>query len=228
MAAPEPPAPEPRADRPHPAGWRPSNWPDPPEWAEESCTRLTLCGACHQLRGPAGPGRTQHCRCAPAPRPGEEQTGWQHFDIRAVASLCRCCGTELLRSGSRWSPFFCEECKALARALNDEAGRLLVPIGAHSIMNGVTARESEAAADPAVRRRFLSGIRGFRGAIERFGAVDREAVRDRCREAGLFGGGILELPVLDYLDAAAALRVDKAAAFAVLVDRIVNQPPPRR
>lgn len=131
-----------------PRAWRPARWTDE---AEENFVALQLCGVCDSLRGPAGPGRTQHCRCAPDPAPGEDQTGRARYDIRKVAALCSRCGVEVLRSGSRWSPDFSRACQDRARAFNDEVGRLVIPIGAHSLMNRITVRGPDAVADTAGR-----------------------------------------------------------------------------
>jgi hypothetical protein len=45
----------------------------------------------------------------------------------------------LLASGSRWSPFFCRPCQERVRALNHAVGRLVIPVGRRSMMNGIAA-----------------------------------------------------------------------------------------
>jgi hypothetical protein len=113
----------------------------------ESLSRWTICGRCHAVRG--GPIGTvdgvtvwQRCDCVPAEGlPTQPRVG----DFNTEIELCRACGLVPLRSGSRWSAWFCEPCLRLARTLNERVGRCVVPIGRHSLMNGVSGhnRSSE-------------------------------------------------------------------------------------
>jgi len=107
----------------------------------------------------------QRCGCE-----GSDEDPWglwprtgAHFDFNCYLELCRCCCVEPIRSGSRWSLFFCEECKARVFALNRALGRWVVPIGRHSAMHGILVRGDEAV-DPQVAERFVGAARGlFRG-----------------------------------------------------------------
>lgn len=116
-----------------------------------SAGALLICGHCHALRGPV-PGRAdgaeQFCLCASrAMWRAQPKRGDHNVDME----LCYCCGLVLLRSGSKWSTWLCGACKEWVLALNESAGRCLIPIGRHSMMNGVA----------------LNGYAGARG-IERF------------------------------------------------------------
>ena len=77
----------------------------------------------------------QHCRCTDEDR-GQESR-WPRHDYNEHLHLCECCGMEPLRSGSKWSVWFCNECKALVDELNSRARFSAIPIGRHSLMNGV-------------------------------------------------------------------------------------------
>jgi len=110
----------------------------------ESLRRWTICGRCHAVRG--GPIGTvdgvtvwQRCDCVPAGElPAQPRVG----DFNTALELCRACGFVPLRSGSRWSVWFCDPCKTQARSLNERVGRCVVPIGRHSLMNGITVRSA--------------------------------------------------------------------------------------
>ena len=110
----------------------------------ESLRRWTICGRCHAVRG--GPIGTvggvnvlQRCDCVPAGgHPAQPKVG----DFNTALELCRACGLVPLQSGSRWSVWFCGPCATQAKTLNERAGRCVVPIGRHSLMNGVTARSA--------------------------------------------------------------------------------------
>lgn len=105
---------------------------------------LRLCGTCLQICGPVperDDGAQQYCGCPPLePRPPQPRWGADH---NTYAELCRCCGLRLLRSGTRYSVWFCDYCKPLILTLNRQLGRYLVPIGRHSLMAGVAVRPVE-------------------------------------------------------------------------------------
>lgn len=84
---------------------------------------MRVCRACGRLTG-SGPGtgpgvsRAQRCDC----HPRREKT-WPDYDFNLAVELCRCCGQVALRSGSRWSVWFCAGCLQLTRHLNHALGR---------------------------------------------------------------------------------------------------------
>ena len=98
---------------------------------ENELQHLRICGSCYSLyeTGRADR-RNQRCRCVVR----EERT-WPGFDFNERASLCLCCGMEVLESGSRWSPYFCRTCQALAKKVSIRHRRLVFPIGRHSLMH---------------------------------------------------------------------------------------------
>ena len=65
-----------------------------------------------------------------------EKKRWPGFDINEIVTLCYCCGREVLKSGSKWSVWFCQECKESVMTLNAFAQRTIIPIGRHSMMSG--------------------------------------------------------------------------------------------
>jgi hypothetical protein len=72
----------------------------------------------------------QRCRCRSL---ADEET-WPRSDFNERLHLCDRCHRVALRSGSRFSPFFCEPCKARVIAYNDGLQFWLIPIGRHSFM----------------------------------------------------------------------------------------------
>ena len=94
-----------------------------------------ICGTCFGLYEVGRPdGLDQRCACRPA-----AAERWPRFDFNTRAELCRCCGAEAVRSGSRWSPFFCRECQLLAMGVSIWHGDVVFPIGRHSLMNAYLA-----------------------------------------------------------------------------------------
>lgn len=90
-----------------------------------------VCRKCGRLYEEGRPdGLDQRCWC---PHPPSER--WPGHDVQERARLCGCCGVAVLPSGSRWSPFFCGDCQTYAMAATMFAGRLVFPIGRHSLMH---------------------------------------------------------------------------------------------
>jgi hypothetical protein len=103
--------------------------------SSDSATRQWfLCASCLEPYEAWRPGgRKQRCRCAV---PSEDPT-WAGFDFNERLRLCDCCLQVLIRSGSRWSSFFCDRCRQRVLALNRTHGTVVVPIGRHSLMHGI-------------------------------------------------------------------------------------------
>lgn len=98
---------------------------------------MRICSRCYELYEPdVALELPQRCGCNRGSDPR-----WPGADFNERALLCRCCGLTVLRSGSRWSPFFCEPCKHRVIDLDRRIGRLVIPIGRHSIMNGTMMRQ---------------------------------------------------------------------------------------
>jgi hypothetical protein len=112
---------------------------------------LAICSECFVLRGWFGAGRAigdsalkpepgayghryyQRCRC----QDKSMEAPWVGFDFNTEVELCYCCGAEAITSGSRWSSFYCEECREQVLKLNRSVGRWVIPIGRHSVMHGL-------------------------------------------------------------------------------------------
>lgn len=106
---------------------------------------LMVCRVCGGVHGPAwqivaagtNERRDQACTCV-------TKTGslecWPGYDFPTIVELCRCCGRAALRSGSRWSVWFCSLCKPRIDAVNKICRFGILPPGRHSLMAGVSHR----------------------------------------------------------------------------------------
>jgi hypothetical protein len=178
-------------------------------------TAYTRCGTCHSLRGgPIGNVGAvqvhQLCYCATTEHAAQPRIG----DHNTKLELCRCCAVEALRSGSRWSGWFCGACKPLVTALNQRSGRCVVPIGRHSLMNGVFF-------DPGVD----DSVRAFADQLTtlfaEMGGTEgwaRAAVRLNLAAAGLPVDEDIDLDT--YLAATAALPSVREQRFTQMVDSL--------
>ena len=149
----------------------------------------------------------QRCRC---PDKVPEGPAWPGHDLNEHLHLCECCSMVVLRSGSRWSVWFCEACHQRVFELNESAGGGVIPVGRHSLMNGVgvAGREVSSAGDDeldAIAEAFLGDLMGVFGAQERLHAFALARRREIAGELGFPSGEDIDLSVwLDSLSAAAA------------------------
>lgn len=167
-----------------------------------------ICGHCHGLRGPTGQGWTQLCACATKEERAANEPATRR-DLSTAVVLCKCCGLRAVPTGSRWAHFVCEACKERIIALNRSAGRCVIPIGYHSIVNGVSL--NGAAASPEAATAFsdqLVALFREQGGIWAWG---ERVVLSNLVYVGLPTSVDVSLEV--YLDAVARSRLSPAIAF---------------
>ncbi len=176
---------------------------------------LRICGSCRMLKGPVPDrvdGAGQRCECAPSEN-GRAEPLWGG-DFNTYAELCRCCGLVLLCSGSRWCVWFCEPCKRSVVALNRAAGRCLIPIGRHSLMNGVAARSEQLGTEVGVVA-FADQLDTFIASID--GPCVWAATVTASNTIALGFGGDVDVRLADYLAAVPGSTLSSEAAFTSLV-----------
>jgi len=107
---------------------------------------LKMCHKCFQLYGSIRlqdrQRVEQRCYCH---RPNTEErwhisgNGYDvYYDFNQDYEICYCCGLEIIPSGSRWSSFYCQDCKGRIRKLNERIAVCIIPYGRHSLMNGIS------------------------------------------------------------------------------------------
>lgn len=141
---------------------------------------MRICPSCYSLFGECEKPTPQRCRCD---RPHDDVT-WPNHDFNLAVELCRCCGTELLQSGSRWSVWFCRECKEQVGLLNGRFGRCVVPIGRHSFHAGYMLNADDLER-PGEIVAFAEGMTGLFGAMKILEEWAGVVVRRNVDELGL-------------------------------------------
>jgi hypothetical protein len=174
--------------------------------------RLHVCRKCLGFRGPFYDEfnrckRVQPCGCDP------RQPLWNAYDYNDFAELCHCCAAAVVSSGSRWSPYFCDDCKPRVRAYNEEVGLCIIPLGRHSMMNGISLPATAATKRPEVEN-FVTGLFGFIGRAERLGSYRNTRVR-RVLGSLVEPPGAVAVPA--YIAHAKAVSGDGDEIFAALV-----------
>ena len=105
--------------------------------------KMKVCADCGKVhgswkeKGMFNPTFQQRCGCENRKRTTDNSEKWPGFDFNEVVTLCYCCGSDLLTSGSRWSVWFCKECAKKISTVNHNIGLWLIPIGRHSLMHGI-------------------------------------------------------------------------------------------
>jgi hypothetical protein len=151
----------------------------------------------------------QRCPCESIEPGGYAQ--WPNaFDFHQVVELCNCCGLEILRTGSRWSVWFCDECKQRVREVHERYRAYLLPIGRHSIMSGVglTGAESK---EPQKLSAFLGKTRALEDAINHLSVWARHIVHQNLHVLGFADHG--DTGLLAYRKSAVDAGLDKRTAF---------------
>lgn len=98
-------------------------------------------------------------------------------DCPTAFELCYCCASVVIRTGSKFSRFFCGYCGNAAQALFDRAGSPLIPLGRHSVTNGI-GLTGAAANDPDQLAAFVAATKGLAARIDRLKAWQRLVVAD--------------------------------------------------
>jgi hypothetical protein len=160
---------------------------------------LRVCGTCYNLYETGRPdGQNQRCRCFIGP-----DIPWAGFDFNERARLCMCCAMEVLASGSKWSAYFCSECRQRVMDLSLREGRLVIPIGRHSLMHTWVpntlapslAAHGGSAADLA--QTVMTAASAVFGGTDRLWEWSPTIVARHLRHLGLPGS----TPLIEYLGA---------------------------
>jgi hypothetical protein len=198
---------------------------DPPHPEE-----FTICPTCHRLQGQVAGRRAdatrdrvvlvQSCECAwvEGRRTGIFPPRWPGYDLNEAWTLCYGCGAEVLASGSRWSVWFCEPCKAGVRRLHQICGVHVIPLGRHSMMagfgvpgGGPLALAGQPPPDAQAIARFVDALRQFTGRMAHVDAWAARAVAMNLVERGLAGPDPVPLP--RYVSALSRRPVDRRRRF---------------
>jgi len=157
---------------------------------------LKLCRKCWQLYGPIQLDDRQTveqtCFCN-LPKNEEPWVVGGRFvkDWNQEYEMCYCCGVAAITSGSRWSLFYCEDCKQRIRRVNELVRRCLIPYGRHSIMNGVSMK-GESAENPKAVAEFAAAVNEMNG---RIGGIGTHKTRIAGKQVERFQLG-MEEPII--------------------------------
>lgn len=199
---------------------------------------LWICGTCTGLYGrsrgidPGHDNGDQRCSCRREP----VEPTWAGFDFNEYVHLCECCLQEVLLSGSRFSVWFCSECRERVVVLNDELRYWLIPIGRHSFqartyeppgwlaLPGTVASADGPAARAAIEG-FTRATVGLFSSMQRLHLWSEASLAENLRDLGFAPSTSVALP--EYLRSIRAEdrshgRFSKEAAFERLTDHMLG------
>lgn len=184
------------------------------------CQDVGVCNTCGELFGPcrevgvSGERRRQLEQLCACENGRKDQPKWERFDFNEAITLCRCCRGVVLRSGLRWSVWFCEPCKRKVQAVNDICESYVIPIGRHSIM---ASKYRTGAVTRTTAR--ISKLRSTLLDIgHRTESLLTHARQTTLRIVETMGDEFPCTPLSDYLDAVGRLPDHRSQSFAALCE----------
>ena len=172
------------------------------QWSEPQLERFLVCAECGELRERADgtpAALRQLCACELrelAAEGGRPIARWSGYDFNLKAELCRLCAACLLRSGHRYSTWFCEPCREAVREAHERLGSYVIPLGRHSLHAGLRLNPRSPKREQTRQARelvaFMHTLSDQIGALERWRA---SLVAGSLAEAGLASPA----PLVDYL-----------------------------
>lgn len=125
---------------------------------------LSVHRPCGSLRGDVYRNR-QTCPCEP-------QITWPDCDVSRILDLCQVCARGTAGGTSRWSWLACHTCRAVESALQSWLGVRVLPLGRHSILNGVARSVSDQR--PVASEQFAASFNSLGASWERLAAWGSE------------------------------------------------------
>jgi hypothetical protein len=169
--------------------------------------KLNICGECGAIYGQfkiRGIAHFQKCSgdcskySSQPDYPSKDPVSgrWGGFDFNQGYELCYTCGLVVLKSGSRWSVWFCDDCKNYVCDINTFFGETIIPIGRHTLMNGIIFKPTSE--DTKKRRmarmaKFTTKINGFFARIDHLSLWSKRVVRQNMLSIQRKGHGDISL-----------------------------------
>jgi hypothetical protein len=187
----------------------------------ENMSSLSFCPKCMQPHGKFKlrwhEWAEHRCDCDK-----HEDPKWSEgMDFNKAYETCYCCGLEVIQTGSRWSTFFCRDCRKAIRKFNDSVGTCVIPLGRHSMMNGIRFKKS--APLPEAASLFSSELKSMGKLMNRAHEHGALILRHQLK--------ILKLPedasLITFLKASFSIDRKQAKKDALLsiIEYILKNPP---
>ena len=169
--------------------------------------RRSICTVCWGVR--ADDGHVDLCQCQ---RSRDDDDDGDAAERNIPCALCPICALTVVHGHTRWMIVNCNECSTRATVVNRANKRLVIPIGIHSLVNGVAVRPS---GDDEELDRQIEGLfvflAGMGDSLTRLWARRRRLVKARCHRLGLVGPELIDVD--EYIAAARAAGYTEENSF---------------
>jgi hypothetical protein len=179
-----------------------------PHLAHHVCT---TCGGLVSEDGPTRGVGIDRCWCEVVPRTPDVQTA----ELRVSCRVCATCGLGVAWGHTRWHLHHCSDCVPLVRTINHAAGRLVIPLGIHSIVNGIALRPVGGRVTEAMAGAWLDQFAASnlsQDALLRYG---RRLVRHHLEQCDLLG--LDKVDVERYRVECARVGIDHRLGWELMV-----------
>lgn len=140
--------------------------------------------------------------------------------------LCWCCGFALITTSTKWSTYFCPACQAWSTKFNQAVGEALIPIGGHSLMNGVSGRPARGQTTADFAAAFARKTATMKTRIQRLRIWRRLILHDLILATNLNNQAIILLKDLDH--GIHLKKPDRRAAFKAMAEFVCGQKEKRK
>ncbi len=182
-------------------------------------SNLAVCTKHFTLSG-VYEGREHRCGCQPADNTWRQRE-WAGYDIAALIDLCHLCVRAVMASGSRWTWYACDSCRKvnnqIATAILGEPDprNKILPLGRHSMMNGVALSLHNADSN-ARTERLIESVMELQDFWDRLSTWKSEEGERLVAVSGF--GGLETVPLDRWLEANGASLGASADAMCRFVD----------
>ena len=121
---------------------------------------------------------------------------WPGSNFNTSVEFCHCCSKALINTGSKFSSFYCEDCKQLISDYNNQSASLQIPMGRHSFMNGVKLQMPFTKKE---ERQFTLNLSSFFKYIDLVREWQKLCLFENLHDLGFNFSGDIALPYYDRL-----------------------------
>ncbi len=121
----------------------------------------------------------------------------------------------LITSGSKWSVFYCHECKDRVGAFNDIVGKVVIPLGRHSVMNSLMIEYKSHDLDVEISK-FVTGWNFLVGIIDKIVDWSTQSLFQNLHDLEFRFDSDIRLK--EYDECLPELKITKKEAFLNMLD----------
>ncbi len=163
--------------------------------------------------------RYQKCKCMKKHDEKEniKALTWPGNDFNTSVEFCHCCSKELINTGSKFSSFYCDDCREMVSKYNKQKDKMSIPLGRHSFMNNIklTFPYSDEEAG-----QFNRSLEFFFRKADLVSDWQKLCLFNNLHEMGFRFRNDISIPLYDKM--LPDIKISKADSFNMMVNFIIN------